>query len=87
MAELTANVLDQVSTTVPIFIINQSGHIGYVNHKAMELAGVTESTPNTSGGGVYVKDSQGKLTGVLIEPPSYTPFITKIPPPPKTDLI
>ena len=87
MAELTANVLDQVSTTVPIFIINQSGHIGYVNHKAMELAGVTESTPNTSGGGVYVKDSQGKLTGVLIEPPSYTPFITKIPPPPKADLI
>ncbi|MDH6421886.1 putative amidohydrolase YtcJ [Polynucleobacter sphagniphilus] len=87
MAELTANDLDKVSTTVPIFIINQSGHIGYVNHKALELAGVTESTANPSGGGVYVKDAQGKLTGKLIEPPSFTPFMAKMPAPPAADLI
>jgi len=87
MAELTADELDKVSTTVPIFIINQSGHIGYVNHKALELAGVTESTPNPSGGGVYVKDAHGKLTGKLIEPPSYAPFMAKMPRPSAEDLV
>jgi len=81
MAELNADTLDKVSTTVPIFIVNQSGHIGYVNHKALELAGVTENTPNPGGGGVYVKGANGKLNGILIEPPTYTPFMAKMPVP------
>ena len=63
MAELTADDLDKISTDVPIFIVNQSGHIGYVNHKAIELAGLTDNTPNPGDGGIYVKDAQGKLTG------------------------
>ncbi len=46
MAELNADDLDKVSKDVPIFIVNQSGHIGYVNRKAFELAGVTDKTPN-----------------------------------------
>lgn len=87
MSELNADILDKVSTTVPIFIINQSGHIGYVNHKALELAGVTESTPNPGGGGVYVKDKSGKLTGVLIEPPTYAAFMAKMPLPKPSDLV
>ena len=78
MAELNADLLDKVSTTNPIFIINQSGHIAYVNHKAMELAGVDDSTPNPGNGGVYVRDAQGKLTGVLIEPPAYNAFAKKM---------
>lgn len=81
MAELNADLLDQVSTTNPIFIVNQSGHIAYVNHKALELAGITENTPNPGNGGVYSRDAQGKLTGVLIEPPSYSAFAKKMTPP------
>jgi len=87
MAELNADILDKVSTTVPIFIVNQSGHIGYVNHKAMELAGITEGTPSPGGGGIYMKDAKGKLTGVLIEPPTFTAFISKMPPPSQNDLV
>lgn len=86
MAELTADDLDKVSTTVPIFIVNQSGHIGYVNNKAIELAGVTNKTPNPAGGGIYVKDAQGKLTGKLVEPPSYLPFMAKMPNPTEAQL-
>lgn len=86
MAELTADDLDKVSTTVPIFIVNQSGHIGYVNHKALELAGVTDKTPNPPGGGIYVKDAKGKLTGKLVEPPSYLPFMAKMPNPTEEQL-
>lgn len=86
MAELTADDLDKVSTTVPIFIVNQSGHIGYVNNKAIELAGITNKTPNPPGGGIYVKDAQGKLTGKLVEPPSYLPFMAKMPNPTEAEL-
>lgn len=86
MAELTADDLDKVSTTVPIFIVNQSGHIGYVNNKAIELAGITNKTPNPPGGGIYVKDAQGKLTGKLIEPPTYLPFMAKMPNPTEAEL-
>ena len=78
MAELNADILDRVSTTNPIFIVNQSGHIAYVNHKAMELAGVKQDTPNPGNGGIYVRDAQGKLTGVLVEPPAFAAFGSKI---------
>lgn len=87
MAELTADDLDQVSKDVPIFIVNQSGHIGYVNHKALELAGITNKTPNPPGGGIYVKDSKGKLTGKLVEPPTYLPFMAKMPNPSEAELM
>lgn len=86
MAELTADDLDKVSTTVPIFLVNQSGHIGYVNNKAIQLAGITNKTPNPPGGGIYVKDAQGKLTGKLVEPPSYLPFMAKMPNPTEAEL-
>jgi predicted amidohydrolase YtcJ len=87
MAELTTEVLDKVSTDVPIFIVNQSGHIAYVNTKAFEVAGVTNKTPNPPGGGIYVKDAQGNLTGKLIEPPSYLPFQVKMPIPTQVQLV
>jgi predicted amidohydrolase YtcJ len=86
MAELTADDLDKVSTTVPIFLVNQSGHIGYVNNKAIELSGITNKTPNPPNGGIYVKDAQGKLTGKLVEPPSYLPFMAKMPAPTEAQL-
>lgn len=87
MAELNADDLDKVSKDVPIFIVNQSGHIGYVNRKAIELAGITDITPNPPGGGIYVKDAKGKLTGKLIEPPSYLAFMSKMPNPSEEQLL
>ncbi|MGV0954218.1 MAG: amidohydrolase [Fluviibacter sp.] len=87
MAELNADLLDTVSTTNPIFIVNQSGHIAYVNHKAMALAGINENTPNPGNGGVYVRDAQGKHNGVLIEPPSYYAFAKKMTPPSQQTVI
>ena len=87
MAELNADILDKDSTDVPIFILNQSGHIAYVNHKAIEIAGLTDQTPNPPGGGIFVKDAKGKLTGKLVEPPAYLPFQAKMPPPTEAQLI
>jgi len=79
MAELNADILDKVSTEVPIFVMNQSDHIAYVNHKALELAGITDKTPNPGNGGVFVKDTQGRLTGKLIEYPAFAPVMKKFP--------
>lgn len=87
MAELNADILDKVSSEVPIFIVNQSGHIAYANRKAFELAGITDQTPNPTGGGIYVKDAQGKLTGKLVEPPTYLPFTAKMPVPSEAQLL
>ena len=81
MAELTADDLDKISTEVPIFVMNQSAHIAYVNHKAFEVAGINDKTPNPGNGGIFVRDGQGKLTGKLIEPPTFLPLMAKMPPP------
>lgn len=78
MAELNADLLDSVSTTNPIFVVNQSGHIAYANHKALAEAGLTDATPDPGNGGVYLRDSKGRLTGVLHEPPAFAAFEKKV---------
>ena len=76
---MTLQDLNDISTTVPIFVLNASGHIAYVNSKAYEVAGVNDSTQDPTGG-TYVKDAQGHLNGQLKEPPAYTAFNSKFPP-------
>ena len=87
MAELTANDLDKVSTDVPILVVNTSGHIAYANHKALEIAGITNKTPNPKGGGVFVKDKDGNLTGKLVEAPAFLPFVALMPVPSQSQLV
>lgn len=75
--QLTMQDLDTVSTDVPIFVVNPSGHIGYANSKAFAIVGVTAQSPNVAGGGHYGKDSSGALNGVIYEPPAMAPFIER----------
>jgi hypothetical protein len=75
--QLTMQDLDSVSTDVPIFVVNPSGHIGYANSKAFADVGITAQSPNVAGGGHYGKDTNGALTGVIYEPPAMAPFIEK----------
>lgn len=86
MAELTADVLDKVSTEVPIAVMNQSGHILYVNHKALEIAGITDKTPNPGDGGIYMKDAQGRLTGVVVEASAILSILKHAPVPTEAEL-
>ena len=78
MSELTADILDRVSTTKPVFVLNQSLHIAYANHKALEMAGLNDSSPNPKGGKL-LKDSKGRLTGVVYEVPAFELFLSKMP--------
>lgn len=62
-----ADDADKVSTDIPVIMIHQSGHLATVNHKALELAGYTASTPDPKGG-VIIRGKDGKTpTGVLEE--------------------
>lgn len=71
---LSAEVLDEVSSTNPIFVMVQTMHTVYVNHKALEAAGITNDTPQPEGG-TFVKDANGALTGMVIEQGAIAPFM------------
>jgi predicted amidohydrolase YtcJ len=58
--------LDSVSPNNPVYLTHASGHAAFVNRRALELAGITRSTPNPPGGEI-VKDASGEPTGLLRE--------------------
>lgn len=62
----TKEDLDKISTELPVVIIHQSGHLGCMNTKGLELAGITSETENPQGG-VIRKNANGEPTGVLEE--------------------
>ncbi len=78
-AIVTRRELDAIAPANPVFMLNASGHLAYVNTKALELAGVTEATPDPGAGGKYFKDANGKLTGVVAGGSAYPPFIKLMP--------
>ncbi len=57
------DLLDGLSAR-PIALNGSDGHNLWVNSKALEIAGITDSTPDPAGGEI-VRDSQGEATGVL----------------------
>jgi len=60
----TRDDLDKVSKDLPVIIIHQSGHLGVVNSKALELAGVTAETKNPKGGVFRRKEGSNEPNGV-----------------------
>jgi predicted amidohydrolase YtcJ len=65
--KLTREDLDQAAPEHPVFIGHRGGHTGYVNSLAMKLAGVTDQTPDPSGGQFDRHRTTGRLTGGLRE--------------------
>ena len=66
-AHPTATDLDQISTTQPVLILHQSGHLASVNHKALELLGINEKSSNPSGGVIRLVVGTNIPNGVLEE--------------------
>ncbi|MEX1275157.1 MAG: amidohydrolase [Bacteroidota bacterium] len=62
----THESLSKVSPNNPVLLTHASGHAGFANAKAMELAAITRSTPNPAGGEI-LKDAGGTPTGLLRE--------------------
>ncbi len=76
----TRQDLDAVSTDHPMFFSHISGHVSVANSKALEIAGITASTPNPPGGEIE-HDAQGQPDGMLKEGPASGLVSRFIPPP------
>ena len=57
--------LSEVSPNNPVFLGHASGHAGFANAAAMELAGIDRNTPDPPGGTIVKSD--GEPTGALRE--------------------
>lgn len=62
----TREVLDKISTTMPVVVIHQSGHLACVNSKALEIMGYNIHTKPIEGG-VIRRFKNGNPNGVLEE--------------------
>lgn len=62
----TKSDLDKVSKALPVIIIHQSGHIGVLNSKALEIVGYTADTKDPEGGTIR-RSKDGSPNGVLEE--------------------
>ena len=62
-----ANLDDEMAPNNPLFLRHISGHLAVANSLAFKAAGITNETRNPEGG-VFRKDSQGNLTGLIEEP-------------------
>ncbi len=67
--ELTLDMLDSVSETVPVLVVNASGHLAYANSAALAVAGIDEDTPDLDGS-PYGRNSDSSPNGVLMGQPA-----------------
>jgi predicted amidohydrolase YtcJ len=58
--------LSRVSPDNPVWLTHASGHAAFANARAMEVSGVTRSTPNPPGGD-FLRDAAGNPTGLFRE--------------------
>lgn len=61
----TAEELDRVAPDNPVYIKRTCGHVGVINSRAMQAAGIGHNTPSPDGGLIERRDN--KLTGLLAE--------------------
>ncbi len=62
----TNDKLNDVAPNNPVMLTHASGHASIVNERALELAGITDDTPDPQGGEI-IRDSTGKATGILVD--------------------
>lgn len=74
----TREMLDSVTGGRPAFIFSKDEHSAWVNSRALELAGITAQTPELDGG-VIVRDTGGRPTGILREGPAFQLIYPLIP--------
>ncbi len=56
--------IDSFTQDIPVFLGRLDGHMALANSKALELAGVTNDTPDPPGG-LIERDENGEPTGIL----------------------
>jgi predicted amidohydrolase YtcJ len=59
--------IDAVVSNIPVVLVAESGHNATANSKALEMAGITKTTPNPDGGVIDRDPKTGGATGYLSE--------------------
>lgn len=67
--------LDALTSTHPVFVMIQSLHKAGVNSKALEMAGISDTSPFPGDGLGFERDANGRLSGRLEEQPAVLPFV------------
>lgn len=62
----THHLLSEAVPNHPVFLSHASGHAGFANAKAMELAGISKTTMSPEGGEIF-RDINGEPTGLFNE--------------------
>ena len=62
----TAADIDAVVSDRPVWLRRIDGHAGWANSRALEIAGITDDTPDPVGGKI-IRDDDGKATGTLVD--------------------
>lgn len=62
----TASELDAIAPNNPVYLTVKSLHAAWANTSALNLAGITNDTPNPKDGAIQ-RDAQGGATGILLE--------------------
>lgn len=73
--------LDQQAPNHPVYLTAKSLHASWANSTALQVAGITSSTPDPTGGKI-VRNEHGQPTGILLE--SAMSLVEKVIPPPST---
>jgi predicted amidohydrolase YtcJ len=84
-AEPDRYMLDSVTGGRPAFIFTKDQHTAWVNSRALEIAGIGESTPQPEGGKIE-KFADGSPNGILREGPAYDRVFARIPSPPRKEI-
>jgi predicted amidohydrolase YtcJ len=74
--DLTVRELDAIVTDRPVFILNASGHIAYVNSKTLEMVGITRDSQDPPGG-EYGRFEDGSPNGVLYGAASFLDILLR----------
>lgn len=76
----TKHDLDPVSPNHPLFATNQGGHMAVVNSLALEMAGVTASTPDPGNGRFIREANSNEPNGTVLNHPAMDYFRRLWPP-------
>jgi predicted amidohydrolase YtcJ len=74
----TRQQLDAVSPKNPVILTHISGHVAVANSLALQLAGISKTTPDPAGGKI-ARDENSQATGMLLEDSAMHIVRSKVP--------
>jgi predicted amidohydrolase YtcJ len=76
--DVSIKALDALAPNNPLVILEDNGHVAFVNSKAFAAAGITNQTPDPPHGR-FLRDAAGNFTGEIQEPPALIRFAAAAP--------